>query len=142
MIYVVGVKLIFVVTKCLLSVIGMSLLKLTNKQLNCFFEMCFLNQFTNVCLCFCNNMLFTWNFVVMKWMGTYPSQTVGKYWRKRSWKIRHIDFAWAVERQDPNKKQKKGDTTTTSKNETSPPWQWQNIVENLQLAHYCYHWSH
>lgn len=42
MIYVVGVKLIFVVTKCLLSVIGMSLLKLTNKQLTVFLRCVFL----------------------------------------------------------------------------------------------------
>lgn len=52
--------------------------------------------------------------------------------------IRRIDFAWAVEREDPNKKQKKGDTAdaaTTSKDASSPPWPWQNMVENLQLAH-------
>lgn len=50
--------------------------------------------------------------------------------------IRRIDFAWAVEREDPNKKQKKSDTvTTTTKDASSPPWPWQNMVENLQLAH-------
>lgn len=53
--------------------------------------------------------------------------------------IRRIDFAWAVEREDPNKKQKKGDTAATasaSKDTTSSaPWPWQSMVENLQLAH-------
>nr|XP_043621992.1 mediator of RNA polymerase II transcription subunit 17 [Erigeron canadensis] len=51
--------------------------------------------------------------------------------------IRRIDFAWAVEREDPNKKQKKGDDTaaTSSKDASSPPWPWQSMVENLQLAH-------
>lgn len=53
--------------------------------------------------------------------------------------IRRIDFAWAVEREDPKKKQKKGDDTaavSASKDAASaPPWPWQNMVENLQLAH-------
>ena len=53
--------------------------------------------------------------------------------------IRRIDFAWAVEREDPNKKQKKGDaaaTASASKDTTSSaPWPWQSMVENLQLAH-------
>ncbi|XP_076945312.1 mediator of RNA polymerase II transcription subunit 17-like [Bidens hawaiensis] len=46
--------------------------------------------------------------------------------------IRRIDFAWAVEREDTNKKQKKGETTASS---SSQPWPWQNMIENLQLAH-------
>nr|GEU93505.1 mediator of RNA polymerase II transcription subunit 17 [Tanacetum cinerariifolium] len=52
--------------------------------------------------------------------------------------IRRIDFAWAVEREDPKKKQKKGDTAAASASKdaaSSPPWPWQNMVENLQLAH-------
>ena len=45
-----------------------------------------------------------------------------------------------MEREDPKKKQKKGDTDTAaasaSKDAASaPPWPWQNMVENLQLAH-------
>nr|POE50585.1 mediator of rna polymerase ii transcription subunit 17 [Quercus suber] len=42
--------------------------------------------------------------------------------------IRRVDFAWAIEKDD-NKKQKK------SSKESSKPWQWQGMVENLQLAH-------
>ncbi|KAK1420986.1 hypothetical protein QVD17_23000 [Tagetes erecta] len=51
--------------------------------------------------------------------------------------IRRIDFAWAVEREDSNKKQKNGETTasTSSKDASSQPWPWQNMIENLQLAH-------
>ncbi|CAH1450515.1 unnamed protein product [Lactuca virosa] len=51
--------------------------------------------------------------------------------------IRRIDFAWAVEREDPNKKQKKGDSIASSSKDTtsSSPWPWQNMVENLKLAH-------
>ncbi|XP_010254371.1 PREDICTED: mediator of RNA polymerase II transcription subunit 17 [Nelumbo nucifera] len=45
---------------------------------------------------------------------------------KRLSLIRRIDFAWAVEKD--TKKQK------TSK-ETTTPWPWQSLVENLQLAH-------
>lgn len=52
------------------------------------------------------------------------------YEEKRVNLIRRIDFAWAVEKDDPNKKQKK----TTSK-DTAAPWQWQSVVENLHLAH-------
>ncbi|KAK9073824.1 hypothetical protein SSX86_006418 [Deinandra increscens subsp. villosa] len=50
--------------------------------------------------------------------------------------IRRVDFAWAVEREDSNKKQKKGDATASSSKDTSSqPWPWQNMIENLQLAH-------
>ncbi|CAH1454051.1 unnamed protein product [Lactuca virosa] len=51
--------------------------------------------------------------------------------------IWRIDFDWAVEREDPNKKQKKGDSTASSSKDTtsSSPWPWQNMVENLKLAH-------
>lgn len=53
--------------------------------------------------------------------------------------IRRIDFAWAVEREEPSrKKQKKTASSSTSKETQSSgnqPWQWQSLVENLQLAH-------
>ncbi|KAI3811160.1 hypothetical protein L1987_20877 [Smallanthus sonchifolius] len=51
--------------------------------------------------------------------------------------FRRIDFAWVVEREDLNKKQKKDDTTasSSSKDASSSPWPWQNMIENLQLAH-------
>ncbi|PWA78489.1 Mediator complex, subunit Med17 [Artemisia annua] len=53
--------------------------------------------------------------------------------------IRRVDFAWAVEREDPKKKQKKGDDTAAASGSkdaaSAPPWPWQNMVENLQLAH-------
>ncbi|KAM6580237.1 hypothetical protein CsatA_004011 [Cannabis sativa] len=55
----------------------------------------------------------------------FPSD-VG-YDEKRLSLIRRIDFAWAVEKDD-NKKQKK------SAKESSTPWPWQSMVENLQLA--------
>ena len=49
--------------------------------------------------------------------------------------IRRIDFAWAVEREDPNKKQKKGDSTASSSKDTtsSSTWPWKKMVENLNL---------
>ncbi|XP_059637991.1 mediator of RNA polymerase II transcription subunit 17 [Cornus florida] len=59
----------------------------------------------------------------------FPSD-VG-YEEKRVNLIRRIDFAWAVERADPSKKQKK----SSSSKETTKPWPWQSMVENLQLAH-------
>ncbi|KAI3513789.1 hypothetical protein L1887_11950 [Cichorium endivia] len=50
--------------------------------------------------------------------------------------IRRIDFAWAVEREDTNKKQKKGDTATTSSKDTSSaPFSWQGMIDNLRSAH-------
>lgn len=63
------------------------------------------------------------------------SSDVG-YDDKRVDLIRRIDFAFAVEREEPNKKQKK--TSSASKeSQTSgnQPWPWQSLVENLQLAH-------
>ncbi|XP_028781404.1 mediator of RNA polymerase II transcription subunit 17 [Neltuma alba] len=51
------------------------------------------------------------------------------YDEKRLSLIRRVDFAWALEKDEQKKKQKK-----TSK-EASTPWQWQSMVENLQLAH-------
>ncbi|KAK7388729.1 hypothetical protein VNO78_23556 [Psophocarpus tetragonolobus] len=51
------------------------------------------------------------------------------YDEKRLSLIRRIDFAWAVEKDEEKKKKQK-----TSK-DTSTPWQWQSMVENLQLAH-------
>ena len=50
------------------------------------------------------------------------------YDEKRLSLIRRIDFAWAVEKDEEKKKQK-------SSRETSTTWQWQDLVENLQLAH-------
>jgi len=51
------------------------------------------------------------------------------YDEKRLSLIRRIDFAWAVEKDEEKKKKQK------SSKETSTPWQWQGMVENLQLAH-------
>lgn len=42
-----------------------------------------------------------------------------------------------AEREDPKMKQKKGDTAAMCASKEaaySPPWPWQNMVENLQLA--------
>lgn len=50
------------------------------------------------------------------------------YDEKRVSLIRRIDFAWAIEKDEEKKKQKKSSKETT-------PWQWQGMVENLQLAH-------
>ncbi|KAG4930190.1 hypothetical protein AAZX31_17G114200 [Glycine max] len=52
------------------------------------------------------------------------------YDEKRLSLIRRIDFAWAVEKDEEKKKKKQ-----KSSKETSAPWQWQGMVENLQLAH-------
>ncbi|KAK0571368.1 hypothetical protein LWI29_014755 [Acer saccharum] len=54
------------------------------------------------------------------------------YDEKRVSLIRRIDFAWALEKDD-NKKQKKSSKESSSS--ASTPWQWQSMVENLQLAH-------
>ncbi|KAL3839847.1 hypothetical protein ACJIZ3_024438 [Penstemon smallii] len=65
----------------------------------------------------------------------FPSDLV--YDEKRVNLIRRIDFAWAVEREDPSKKQKKSESTTSAKEDTTTnqqSWQWQSLVENLQLA--------
>jgi mediator of RNA polymerase II transcription subunit 17 len=51
------------------------------------------------------------------------------YDEKRTSLIRRIDFAWAIEKDEEKKKQKK------SSKEPPTPWQWQGMVENLQLAH-------
>lgn len=50
--------------------------------------------------------------------------------------IRRIDFAWAVEKEDEEKKNKSKRLKKSSKESSSTtPWQWQSMVENLQLAH-------
>lgn len=49
------------------------------------------------------------------------------YDEKRLSLIRRIDFAWSVEKDD-KKKQKK------NSKESSTPWPWQSMVENLHLA--------
>lgn len=60
----------------------------------------------------------------------FPSSDLG-YDEKRVNLIRRIDFAWAVEREDPSKKQKK----SSSKDATTTPLPWQSMVENLKMAH-------
>lgn len=59
------------------------------------------------------------------------------YDEKRVDLIRRIDFAFALEREDPNKKQKKTSTASKESQTTTgnQPWPWQTLVENLQLAH-------
>jgi len=50
--------------------------------------------------------------------------------------IRRIDFAWAVEKEDKEKKQKKKQKKSSRESSsTTTPWPWQNMVENLHLAH-------
>ncbi|KAL8498415.1 hypothetical protein ACS0TY_021658 [Phlomoides rotata] len=50
--------------------------------------------------------------------------------------IRRIDFAWAVEREDPSKKRKaEGSSAKEGAKSSQQQWQWQSLVENLQLAH-------
>lgn len=57
------------------------------------------------------------------------------YDEKRVNLIRRIDFAWAVEREDPSKKQKTEGTTAKEGTATGQQqWQWQGLVENLHLA--------
>lgn len=64
----------------------------------------------------------------------FPSD-VG-YDEKRVELIRRIDFAFALEREEPNKKQKKTSTASKESQTTgNQPWPWQTLVENLQLAH-------
>lgn len=55
------------------------------------------------------------------------------YDEKRESLIRRIDFAWAVEKDD-NKRLKKSSKESSS-SATTTPWQWQNMMENLQFAH-------
>ncbi|KAK3043145.1 hypothetical protein RJ639_000034 [Escallonia herrerae] len=57
----------------------------------------------------------------------FPSDV--EYEEKRVKLIRRVDFAWAVEREDPTKKQKQ-----TSKESAAAPWPWQSMLENLQSA--------
>ncbi|EPS70468.1 hypothetical protein M569_04289, partial [Genlisea aurea] len=54
------------------------------------------------------------------------------YEEKRVSLIRKIDFAWAVEREDPSKKQKTDGKEASS---SQQHWQWQSLVESLRLAH-------
>lgn len=50
--------------------------------------------------------------------------------------VRRIDFAWAVEREDPSKKRKtEGASAKEGATTSQQQWQWQSLVENLQLAH-------
>lgn len=58
------------------------------------------------------------------------------YDEKRVNSIRRIDFAWAVEREDPSKKRKvEGSSAKEGAKTSQQQWQWQGLVENLQLAH-------
>ncbi|KAH6803474.1 RNA polymerase II transcription mediator [Perilla frutescens var. hirtella] len=58
------------------------------------------------------------------------------YDEKRVNLIRRIDFAWALEREDPSKKQKsEGASAKEGATSSQQQWQWQSLVENLQLAH-------
>ncbi|PRQ19057.1 putative mediator complex, subunit Med17 [Rosa chinensis] len=52
------------------------------------------------------------------------------YEEKRESLIRRIDFAWAVEKDDKNNKQKK-----RSRETSAAQWEFQSMVDNLQLAH-------
>ncbi|TYH15130.1 hypothetical protein ES288_A05G019600v1 [Gossypium darwinii] len=61
----------------------------------------------------------------------YPPES--SYDEKRVSLIRRIDFAWAVE-EDEEKERKKKQKKNSSK-DASATWQWQSMVENLQLAH-------
>ncbi|KAL3535839.1 hypothetical protein ACH5RR_004300 [Cinchona calisaya] len=64
----------------------------------------------------------------------FPSD-VG-YEEKRLDLTRRIDFAWAVEREEPSgKKQKKTSSTKETQTSSNQPWQWNCLVENLRLAH-------
>ncbi|TYJ25300.1 hypothetical protein E1A91_A07G040400v1 [Gossypium mustelinum] len=60
----------------------------------------------------------------------YPSDS--SYDEKRVSLIRRIDFAWAVE--DDEERERKKRQKKSSK-DASATWQWQSMVENLQLAH-------
>ncbi|KAK9947599.1 hypothetical protein M0R45_003215 [Rubus argutus] len=51
------------------------------------------------------------------------------YEEKRESLIRRIDFAWAVEKDDKNKQKKR------SRESSAAQWEFQSMVENLQLAH-------
>ena len=54
------------------------------------------------------------------------------YDEKRVDLIRKIDFAWAVDKDaKKNEKTKKSEAAEKDKD----AWPWQNLVENLQLAH-------
>lgn len=58
------------------------------------------------------------------------------YDEKRVNLVRRIDFAWAVEREDPSKKRKsEGASAKDGATSSQQQWQWQSLVENLQLAH-------
>lgn len=55
------------------------------------------------------------------------------YDEKRVSLIRRIDFAWAVE--DDEEKERKKKHKKKSSKDAATTWQWQSMVENLQLAH-------
>ena len=54
------------------------------------------------------------------------------YDEKRVSLLRRIDFAWAVEDDEERERKKK---QKKSSKDAAATWQWQTMVENLQLAH-------
>ncbi|OMO61404.1 Mediator complex, subunit Med17 [Corchorus capsularis] len=61
----------------------------------------------------------------------YPPES--SYDEKRVSLIRRIDFGWAVE--DDEERERKKKQKKKSSKDASATWQWQGMVENLQLAH-------
>ncbi|XVF88397.1 hypothetical protein PTKIN_Ptkin19aG0047800 [Pterospermum kingtungense] len=61
----------------------------------------------------------------------YPPES--SYDEKRVSLIRRIDFAWAVE--DDEERERKKKQKKKSSKDAAATWQWQSMVENLQLAH-------
>ena len=66
------------------------------------------------------------------YLYVYINSDLG-YDEKRVNLTRRIDFAWAVEREDPSKKQKK--SSSSSKEAPTASFPWQSMRENLHLAH-------
>lgn len=97
----------------------------------------FLRTFLSPLLCICDiTYLYVYELdidtalCVLRNDVGYEEKTVGL--------IRRIDFAWAVEREDPSKKQKKSSadsSSSTKETSANQPWPWQSLVENLRLAH-------
>lgn len=69
-------------------------------------------------------------------IGAYMCGRDVGYDEKRVSLIRRIDFAWALEREDPSKKRKsEGASAKEGATSSQQQGQWQSLVENLQLAH-------
>lgn len=72
----------------------------------------------------------------MSEIGAYLCGRDLGYDEKRVNLVRRIDFAWAVEREDPSKKRKsEGASSKEGATSSQQQWEWQSLVENLQLAH-------